>query len=72
MRGKVSQESKGFDPALKFDDIELIRRLARGRRFSISGQRVYVSDRRYKKYGVPKTLLSYLLMSPFFALGRYR
>ena len=72
VRGKVFRESKGFDPALKFDDIELIRRLAKGRRFSILGQRVYVSDRRYRKYGVPKTLLSYLLMSLFFALGRYR
>jgi glycosyltransferase involved in cell wall biosynthesis len=72
VRGQDFRESEGFDPALKFDDIELIRRLAKGRRFGIIAQRVYVSDRRYKKHGVPKMALTYLLMSLFFALGRHR
>jgi glycosyltransferase involved in cell wall biosynthesis len=72
VRAEVFRESRGFDPTLKFDDIELIRRLAKGRRFGIVAQRVYVSDRRYREHGVPKMLLSYLLMSLFFALGRYR
>lgn len=72
VRGEVFRESEGFDPALKFDDIELIRRLAKGRRFGIIGQRVYVSDRRYREHGVPKMVLTYLLMSLYFALGRHR
>ena len=72
VRAEVFRESRGFDPTLKFDDIELIRRLAKGRRFGILAQRVYVSDRRYREHGVPKMLLRYLLMSLFFALGRYR
>ena len=72
MRTEVFRKSRGFDPTLKFDDIELIRRLAKGRRFGILAQRVYVSDRRYREHGVPKMLLRYLLMSLFFALGRYR
>ena len=72
VRWEVFRESRGFDPTLKFDDIELIRRLAKGRRFGIFTQRVHVSDRRYREHGVPKLLLRYLLMSLFFALGRYR
>jgi glycosyltransferase involved in cell wall biosynthesis len=72
VRGEVFRGSEGFDPTLKFDDIELIRRLAKGRRFGIVAQRVYVSDRRYREHGVPKMLLRYLLMSLFFALGKYR
>ena len=72
VRGEVFRESRGFDPTLKFDDIELVRRLAKGRRFGIVAQRVYVSDRRYREHGVPKMLLRYLLMSLFFALGKYR
>jgi glycosyltransferase involved in cell wall biosynthesis len=72
VRGEVFRECRGFDPSLKFDDIELVRRLAKGRRFGIVAQRVYVSDRRYREHGVPKMLLRYLLMSLFFALGKYR
>ena len=72
VRGEIFRKSRGFDPTLKFDDIELVRRLAKGRRFGIVAQRVYVSDRRYREHGVPKMLLRYLLMSLFFALGKYR
>ena len=73
VRGEVFRESRGFDPELKFDDIELIRRLSKGRRFGIIAQRrVYVSDRRYREHGVPRMLLTYLLMGLFFALGKYR
>ena len=71
-RGEVFRLSEGFDTTLKFDDIELIRRLAKGRRFGILAERVYVSDRRYRKYGIGNMLLRYMLLSFFFALGRYR
>lgn len=73
VRGEDFRKSRGFDPTLKFDDIELIRRLSRGRRFGIvSRERVYVSDRRYEEHGVFRMILRYLLMSLFFALGKYR
>ena len=72
IRGELFRESRGFDPSLKFDDIELIRRLARGRSFGIVSKRAYVSDRRYKEHGVLKTVSRYLLMSLFFLLGKYR
>lgn len=72
VRGEVFRESEGFDPSLKFDDIELIRRLAKGRRFGIIAEQVHVSDRRYRKYGIGNMLLRYMLLSFFFALRRYR
>lgn len=71
LRKEVFRGSHGFDPDLKFDDIELIRRLSRGRRFGIVAQRVFVSDRRYREHGVPRMVLRYALMALFFALGKY-
>jgi len=72
VRRQVFLEGGGFDPALKFDDVELVRRLARGRRFGITGQSVLVSDRRYREEGTLRTFLRYLLISLPFALGRFR
>jgi len=71
VRREVFRESRGFDPDLKFDDIELIRRLSKGRRFGIAGQRVFVSDRRYREKGAPRMMLRYALMALFFALGKF-
>lgn len=71
VRGSVLRGSMGFDPGLKFDDIELVRRLSRGRAFGIVGETVYVSDRRYKKYGAARTFSRHLLAGVFFALGRF-
>ncbi|HEX2729223.1 MAG TPA: glycosyltransferase [Rubrobacteraceae bacterium] len=71
VRGSVFRESSGFDPRLKFDDIELIRRLSRGRVFGIVGEKVFVSDRRYREDGTLRTFLAHLLMSSAFALGKF-
>ena len=71
VRGEVFRQSRGFDPALKFDDIELIRRLSRGRRFGIVERDVFVSDRRYREYGVGRVILQYALLALVFALGKY-
>jgi len=72
VRGEVFRGSRGFDPSLKFDDIELIRRLSRGRRFGIVEERVFVSDRRYREKGTLRMMLTYSLMALFFALGKFR
>jgi glycosyltransferase involved in cell wall biosynthesis len=72
VRGDLFRESRGFDPSLKFDDIELIRRLSEGRRFGIVEEPVFVSDRRYREQGVMRMILRYSLMSLFFALGKFR
>jgi glycosyltransferase involved in cell wall biosynthesis len=71
VRSEVFKESCGFDPRLKFDDIELIRRLSKGRRFGIVEERVFVSDRRYREEGTPRMILRYALMALIFALGKF-
>jgi glycosyltransferase involved in cell wall biosynthesis len=72
VRGALFRESGGFDSTYKFDDIELIRRLARGRRFGIIEETVLLSDRRYREDGVTRTIAQYSLMALLFALGRYK
>jgi glycosyltransferase involved in cell wall biosynthesis len=68
---KLFRESSGFDPSLKFDDIELVRRLSKGQRFGLVGANVFVSDRRYREQGILRTFLLHLLMAPAFALGKF-
>jgi glycosyltransferase involved in cell wall biosynthesis len=71
LRSKLFRESSGFDPSLKFDDIELVRRLAKGRRFGLVDTHVLVSDRRYREQGLLRTFLLHLLMAAAFALGKF-
>jgi len=71
LRNTLFRESCGFDPSLKFDDIELVRRLSKGRRFGYVGTKVLVSDRRYREEGILRTFLSHLLMALVFALGKF-
>ena len=71
VRRQAFRGSRGFDPSLKFDDIELIRRLSKGRRFGIVEERVFVSDRRYREQGAPRMMLRYALMALIFALGKF-
>ena len=71
VRGDLLRRSGGFDPRLKFDDIEFIRRASRGRRFGIVREPMFVSDRRYREHGVARTILEYALMALIFALGRF-
>jgi glycosyltransferase involved in cell wall biosynthesis len=71
LRRELLRESRGFDTSLKFDDIELVRRLSKGKRFGIVGASVFVSDRRYREEGILRTFLLHLLMAPTFALGKF-
>jgi glycosyltransferase involved in cell wall biosynthesis len=71
LRSELLRKNRGFDPSLKFDDIELVRRLSKGRRFGIVATSAFVSDRRYREGGVLRTFLSHLLMAPAFALGKF-
>ncbi len=71
VRGDLFRQDRGFDPRLKFDDIELIRRLSRGRRFGIVEEKIFVSDRRYREHGVARAILEYSLMALLFALGKF-
>ena len=71
LRSELFRESRGFDPSLKFDDIELVRRLSKRGRFGYVGAAVFVSDRRYREQGILRTFLLHLLMAPAFALGKF-
>ena len=72
VRREVFQESAGFDTGLTFaDDMELIRRLSKGRRFGVINEDIFVSDRRFRKYGLWRTVTGLLLMSAIFTLGRF-
>jgi glycosyltransferase involved in cell wall biosynthesis len=71
LRRELFRESRGFDTSLKFDDIELVRRLSKGKRFGIVGESAFVSDRRYREEGILRTFLLHLLMAPAFALGKF-
>ena len=71
VRGGLFRNSAGFDPYFKFDDIELVRRLARRRRFGIIEEKVFVSDRRYREQGFVRTVAQYSFMALAFALGRF-
>jgi hypothetical protein len=70
VRGGLFRESTGFDPSFKFDDIELIRRLSKGRRFGIIEEKVLVSDRRFREQGFARSMAQYAFMALAFALGR--
>ncbi|CAA9435135.1 MAG: hypothetical protein AVDCRST_MAG03-3460 [uncultured Rubrobacteraceae bacterium] len=71
VRGGLFRGSAGFDPSLKFDDIELVRRLARRGHFGIIEEKVFLSDRRYRESGTLRIVAQYSLMALIFALGRY-
>ena len=71
VRGRLFRESRGFDPFFKFDDIELVRRLSRGRSFGIVEKKVFVSDRRYKEQGFARTVAQHSFMALVFALGKF-
>ena len=71
LRRELFRESYGFDPSLKFDDIELVRRLSKSKRFGIVVASAFVSDRRYREEGILRTFILHLLMAPAFALGQF-
>ena len=71
LRGDLFRDSAGFDPSFKFDDIELIRRLAKGRRFGIIEEKALVSDRRFREQGFARSVAQYAFMALAFALGRF-
>jgi glycosyltransferase involved in cell wall biosynthesis len=59
----------GFSERHTYDDIAFIRKAGRKGRYGILPVRVVVSDRRYRTEGTARVLLTYLVLSPFFALG---
>lgn len=72
VRSSVFQNSRGYDTALKFDDIEFIRRMSWRYSFGILHTTVGVSDRRFKKHGALRMGIMYMVLSIFFTVGAFR
>jgi hypothetical protein len=62
VRRSVCQEGLGFDPGLKFDDIESIRRLSKGVASARGGSDFRLRPR-YREQGVVRMILKYSLMA---------
>jgi glycosyltransferase involved in cell wall biosynthesis len=72
VKRRAFQQSRGFDPDLKLgEDVALVRKLSKEYRFGIVGKQLFVSDRRYKKEGVPRMLTKILHLSIIFTFGKF-
>jgi len=69
---KAFDESLGFSNVLKFDDIEFIRRVSKYVKFGQLRVKLFVSDRRFVRYGVIRIFLSYLVLSVFFMFNLFK
>jgi glycosyltransferase involved in cell wall biosynthesis len=72
LKRDVFQQSPGFDPNLKVgEDVALVRKLSKDYRFGIVAKKLFLSDRRYNKEGVPRMLIKILLLSIIFTFGKF-
>lgn len=71
IRSAVFRKLRGFNTNTKFEDIEFIRRASKKYRFSMLPSYIWVSDRRFKKYGTVKTTIQYLLLSILFLFNQF-
>jgi glycosyltransferase involved in cell wall biosynthesis len=65
-------KSGGFDPEMKFDDIEFVRRVGKKKKFGIITKSIYVSDRRFRELGIMRMIFQYITMSMFFTFGLFK
>lgn len=72
MTKELFNKTKGFRNDLKFDDIEFIRRASKIGKFRIIRNILLVSDRRFVRYGVLRTTISYLILSFFFLFNAFK
>lgn len=68
---KLFLKLNGFNINTKFEDIELIRKASKQTKFSMLNSYVWVSDRRFKKYGVLRTTLQYFVLSILFLFNQF-
>jgi 4,4'-diaponeurosporenoate glycosyltransferase len=69
---KIFGKSGGFDQNLVFDDIAYIRAAAKHGSFGMAPFSIFVSDRRFKKYGSLRMLAVYMVLSIFFLFGLFQ
>ena len=71
IKSNVFKSINGFNSNIKFEDIELIRRASKQYSFSMLNNFIWVSDRRFKKYGIVHTTIQYLILSAFFLFNQF-
>lgn len=72
VKKQIFDQLGGFDSTLTYDDIEFIRRASVVSRFATLQRKIFVSDRRFRKYGVIATTAQYILLSVFFCFGLFK
>jgi glycosyltransferase involved in cell wall biosynthesis len=72
VRKEIFHAHNGFNNELTYDDIEFIRRVAKKHTFRVVPKKIYVSDRRFRKYGVIRMIGMYMLLSIFFSFGLFK
>lgn len=72
VKSKLVKKVNYFNSSLTYEDINFIRKAARVGKFRVLWQKVYVSDRRFRKYGSLKMLALYLILSIFFITGQFK
>lgn len=72
IKKNVFNKNKGFNEKIIYDDIELIRRFSKKYKFGIINEKIYVSDRRFIKYGFTKTVISYIKLSYYFSKNQFK
>ncbi|MFA9289205.1 MAG: glycosyltransferase [Weeksellaceae bacterium] len=72
VKRELFEKLDGFNQKMTYDDIEFIRRASRNGKFGMLSEKVFVSTRRFEKYGILRTTVQYVLLSLFFVLGMFR
>jgi glycosyltransferase involved in cell wall biosynthesis len=69
---KIFRKVGGFKSTYTYDDMVYIRNASKVGKFSIIPITVQVSARRFRRVGILKLFLHYLLISPFFTVGAFK
>lgn len=69
VKRSVFRKTQGFTAKLLVDDLDFVHRVGKKFKFGILTEPVFVSDRRFQKFGVITTTLQYLKISWLFIRG---
>lgn len=70
IKKEVFDKEHGFDQKFKFEDLEFISRIGKKYNFGIIPKRIWISDRRFRKYGFIRVFKDYMLVSWYHVRGR--
>lgn len=69
---KLFKLINGFKKEYTFDDLFFIREASKKGTFKVFDFPVYVSDRRIRKYGLPRIVVQYFVLSVLFMFGAFK